>query len=113
MVTPGWSSIPQERLFQYGKLAQERRKRDEVYASVVPEPGVTADGSDSLMANVEGAHEMDQVLVMNADGIGLFRTEGIFRHHGYPPEAIQYEEYMAVAKAAGDAPVVIRTLDGR
>lgn len=103
----------EERLFQYGKLAQERRKLDEIYASVVPEPAVTVDGASlELMANVEGAQEIEQVVAMNAGGIGLFRTEGIFlRHHGYPPEAIQYDEYMKVAKAAGDKPVIIRTLD--
>lgn len=102
-----------ERLFQYGKLAREREKRDEIFASVLPKPGVTVDGeSIQLMANVEGAQEMEQVLAMNADGIGLFRTEGIFlRHHGYPPEAVQYDEYMSVAQAAGDDPVIIRTLD--
>lgn len=103
----------EERLFQYGKLAQERRKRDEIFASVLPEPGETVDGAKlALMANVEGAQEMEQVVAMNSDGIGLFRTEGIFlRHHGYPPEAVQYDEYMTVAKAAGDNPVIIRTLD--
>lgn len=103
----------EERLFQYGKLAREREKRDEIFASVLPKPGVTVDGeSIQLMANVEGAQEMEQVLAMNADGIGLFRTEGIFlRHHGYPPEAVQYDEYMSVAQAAGDDPVIIRTLD--
>ena len=103
----------EERLFQYGKLAREREKRDEIFASVLPKPGVTVDGETiQLMANVEGAQEMEQVLAMNADGIGLFRTEGIFlRHHGYPPEAVQYDEYMSVAQAAGDDPVIIRTLD--
>jgi len=55
---------------------------------------------------------MDQALAMRSNGVGLFRTEGIFlRHHGYPPEAVQYDEYAAVAQAAGDQPVIIRTLD--
>ncbi|MGB0259490.1 MAG: phosphoenolpyruvate--protein phosphotransferase, partial [Coraliomargarita sp.] len=80
---------------------------------VLPEPSATLDGENiRLMANVECAAEMDHVQKMNAEGVGLFRTEGIFlRHHGYPAEAVQYEEYMAVAKAAGEHPVIIRTLD--
>ena len=42
----------------------------------------------------------------------MFRTEGIFlRHHGYPSEEAQYEEYLAVSNQAGENPVVIRTLD--
>ncbi len=103
----------EERLFKYGKLASARRKLDAIYSSVIPEPSQTKDGiAISLMANVEGSQDMEQAVSMNADGVGLFRTEGIFlRHHGYPPEAVQYEEYMAVAKAAGDDPVIIRTLD--
>jgi phosphotransferase system enzyme I (PtsI) len=103
----------QERLFKYGKLVSERRKLDEIYSSVITEPSETKDGTPiGLMANVEGAQEMDQVVAMRANGVGLFRTEGLFlRYHGYPSEDIQYEEYAAVAKAAGDEPVIVRTLD--
>ena len=101
------------RLFKYGKLASERRKLDEIYHSVISEPSETKDGSPiGLMSNIEGAQEMDQVVAMRSNGVGLFRTEGIFlRHHGYPPESVQYDEYATVAKAAGDEPVIIRTLD--
>lgn len=103
----------ENRLFKYGKLATERKKRDEIIIKVIDEPSASKDGvAMALMANVEGAQEMEHVMSMKADGVGLFRTEGIFlRHHGYPPEAVQYDEYLAVAKAAGDNPVIIRTLD--
>lgn len=103
----------EERLFKYGKLASERRKLDEIYSSVISEPSETKDGSPiGLMSNIEGAQEMEQVVAMCSNGVGLFRTEGIFlRHHGYPPEAVQYDEYAAVVQAAGDEPVIIRTLD--
>lgn len=103
----------EERLFKYGKLASERRKLDEIYISVISEPSETKDGSPiGLMSNIEGAHEMEQVIAMRSNGVGLFRTEGIFlRHHGYPPESVQYDEYAAVVAAVGDEPVIIRTLD--
>jgi phosphotransferase system enzyme I (PtsI) len=103
----------EERLFKYGKLASERRKLDEIYISVIAEPSETKDGSPiGLMSNIEGAHEMEQVVAMRSNGVGLFRTEGIFlRHHGYPSESVQYDEYAAVAAAADDEPVIIRTLD--
>jgi phosphoenolpyruvate-protein phosphotransferase (PTS system enzyme I) len=102
-----------ERLYKYGKLARERRKLDEIYNTVIGAPSETKDGHPiGLMANIDGNLEMEKVVEMQADGIGLFRTEGIFlRHHGYPSESIQYEEYLAVVKAAGDNPVIIRTLD--
>lgn len=103
----------EDRLYNYGKLASERKKRDEIIIKVIDQPSASRDGVPlALMANVEGAREMEQVTAMRADGVGLFRTEGIFlRHHGYPPESVQYDEYLAVAEAAGDNPVIIRTLD--
>lgn len=103
----------EDRLYKYGKLATERKKRDDTFNSFISEPAQTLDGASiSLMANVEGLHEMEQVKAMCAEGVGLFRTEGIFlRHHGYPPESVQYDEYRSVVEAAGDQPVIIRTLD--
>lgn len=103
----------EERLYKYGKLVSERRKLDAIYETAIPEPSATKDGVEvELMANVEGAQEMEQALAMNADGVGLFRTEGIFlRHHGFPSEEVQFKEYDAVAKAAGEDSVIIRTLD--
>lgn len=103
----------ESRLFKYGKLASERRKRDATFNSFIAEPAQTRDGgSIRLMANIEGIHEMEQVQAMHAEGVGLFRTEGIFlRHHGFPPESVQFKEYKAVVEAAGKNPVIIRTLD--
>lgn len=103
----------EDRLYSYGQLANRRAERDKVINRVIPEPSESKDGvAIALMANVEGAQDMVQAAAMNADGVGLFRTEGIFlRHHGYPPESVQFAEYQAVAEAAKGAPVIIRTLD--
>lgn len=103
----------EDRLFKYGKLAQERRKQDKIYRTALALPSETKDGTSiALMSNIEGAQDMEQVVAMRSNGVGLFRTEGIFlRHHGYPSESVQYEEYVAVVKSAGEEPVIIRTLD--
>ena len=103
----------EDRLHTYGDLAKERRAQNRIYQTALAEQSETKDGASiRLMSNIEGAQEMDQVLAMNSMGVGLFRTEGIFlRHHGYPSESVQYEEYAAVAKAANKNPVIIRTLD--
>jgi phosphotransferase system enzyme I (PtsI) len=103
----------EDRLYKYGKLATERKKRDDTFNSFITEPAQTLDGASiSLMANVEGVQDMEQAREMYAEGVGLFRTEGIFlRHHGYPPESVQYDAYRAVVEAAGVHPVIIRTLD--
>lgn len=102
-----------ERLYRYGKLAKERRELEAIYRSALEEPDTTRDGETvELMANIEGAEEMEDVLEMQASGVGLFRTEAIFlRHDGYPPEEAQYEEYAKVAEAAAGRPVIVRTLD--
>jgi phosphotransferase system enzyme I (PtsI) len=103
----------EDRLFQYGQLASERLKLDKIFKSVLREPSESLDGQPiGLMANIEGAQEMEVAQEMGADGVGLFRTEGVFlRHRGYPSEDAQYEEYAAVVQAAGNSPVIIRTLD--
>ena len=103
----------EDRLYQYGKLAKERKKRDDTFNSFISEQARTKDGATiHLMANIEGIAEMEQAKHMRAEGVGLFRTEGIFlRHHGYPPESVQYEEYRAVVEAADGQAVIIRTLD--
>ncbi|MGJ8640990.1 MAG: phosphoenolpyruvate--protein phosphotransferase [Opitutaceae bacterium] len=103
----------EQRLYKYGKRQTELRKLDAIYESSIPEESVTKDGVPvQLMANIEGAHDMEAAASMRAQGVGLFRTEGIFlRYHGYPPEEVQFDEYSAVAKAAGKNPVIIRTLD--
>ena len=118
LIVDGYNGIvvinpTQERLLEYGDLAKEHREQYEVYRSVLTEPSQTKDGTlIKLMSNIEGAQEMDQVQAMNSSGVGLFRTEGIFlRHHGYPSESVQYDEYVKVVKAAGKNPVIIRTLD--
>lgn len=103
----------EQRLYRYGKMASEREKLERIYRTVLEEASETADGQKvAIMANIEGAQEMGMVSDMQADGVGLFRTEGIFlRHRGYPSEDVQYEEYAAAARAADGRPVIIRTLD--
>jgi phosphotransferase system enzyme I (PtsI) len=74
---------------------------------------VTLDGVDiSLQANIELPQDMDQVKLVNADGIGLFRTEFLFMNRDtLPSENEQFEAYRSVVKAMAGKPVTIRTLD--
>ncbi len=103
----------ENRLFQYSKVASDRHRLEAIYRSILPEPSATVDGHEiSLMANIDGARDMEMAVKTGADGVGLFRTEGLFlHHHGYPSEEVQYQEYAAVAKAAPNQPVIVRTLD--
>ncbi|GAB4061215.1 phosphoenolpyruvate--protein phosphotransferase [Uliginosibacterium sediminicola] len=66
----------------------------------------------SLQANIELPGDAAQVRAVEADGVGLFRTEFLFMNRDVlPGEEEQFEAYRAVAKAMNGKPVTIRTLD--
>ncbi|MGH1366481.1 MAG: phosphoenolpyruvate--protein phosphotransferase [Calditrichia bacterium] len=66
----------------------------------------------AIQANIEFEGEMNNVMKVDADGIGLFRTEGIFLDRtDLPSEDEQTEIYRAVAEQMHPHEVVIRTLD--
>ncbi len=74
---------------------------------------VTRDGKKvCLHANIEFEEELAQVKQVNADGIGLYRTEGLFINRpDLPGEDEQAEMYTRVAKKIYPQKVVIRTAD--
>ena len=76
-------------------------------------PATTLDGVDiKLLANIEGSKDLPQVKAVNADGIGLYRTEFLFLGRDtLPDESEQYEAYRAVVKSMQGKPVTIRTFD--
>jgi len=73
----------------------------------------TLDGEDVyLLANIEGPKDLAQVKAVNADGVGLYRTEFLFiGRDSLPDEDEQYEAYRTVLKSLPDKPVTIRTFD--
>ncbi len=73
----------------------------------------TLDGEEVfLLANIEGPKDIGQIRAVNADGVGLYRTEFLFiGRDTLPDEDEQYEAYKAVLKALPGKPVTIRTLD--
>ena len=66
----------------------------------------------SLQANIELPQDLTQVKEVEADGIGLFRTEFLFLNRPtLPSEEEQFEAYRTVAATLKGKPVTIRTLD--
>lgn len=88
----------------------ERRTRLLRFAQA---PARTADGARvEIGANISAAPEAEAAFAAGAEGIGLFRTEMLFLDRAAPPtEAEQFEAYRRVLQAAGNRPVIIRTLD--
>ncbi len=73
----------------------------------------TLDGeSVQLFANIELPQDVEQVKEVDADGIGLFRTEFLFLNRDLlPDEDEQFEAYRSVVQAMKGKPVTLRTLD--
>ncbi|MBC9072829.1 phosphoenolpyruvate--protein phosphotransferase [Thauera sp. CAU 1555] len=73
----------------------------------------TLDGEDvNLLVNIEGPKDVAAARSVNADGVGLYRTEFLFiGRDTLPDEDEQYEAYRSVLKAMGKRPVTIRTFD--
>ena len=94
--------------------AQETRAAQQAeWASLRDKPAITADGAPvRLMLNVGLAMELGQLDLTGAEGIGLFRTEIAMLARGAVTDtAEQAATYARVLDAAGDRPVLFRTLD--
>lgn len=79
----------------------------------LPHAAVTADGIRiEVLINVAAVEELNSIDITHCDGIGLMRTEFLFRDgEPLPDEELQYRSYRRFLEWAGDKPVTIRTLD--
>lgn len=65
-----------------------------------------------LLSNIELPMEIDHILELNTDGIGLFRTEFFYLNRQHlPTEEEQYTEYKMIAEKLKEKILVIRTID--
>jgi fructose-specific PTS system IIA-like component len=87
-----------------------RRARQQQFAS---RPATSADGKRiEIAGNISTAAEAAAAFEAGAEAIGLFRTEMLFLDRDEPPSEVeQFEEYCTALAAAGDRPVILRTLD--
>jgi phosphotransferase system enzyme I (PtsP) len=97
----------------YARALETRTARQAVWAGFRDRKAVTADGTPiRLMLNVGLGLELDQIATTGADGIGLYRSEIAMLARGAVAEvAEQAATYAKVLDAAGDRPVLFRTLD--
>lgn len=77
------------------------------------QPARAADGTEiRLLINIADLTDLENLDPAICDGIGLVRTEFLFRQDGkLPTEAEQYEIYRRMVEWAQGRPVTIRTLD--
>ncbi|WP_066589814.1 phosphoenolpyruvate--protein phosphotransferase [Sphingomonas pruni] len=90
-----------------------RQKRRAAFAALKSEAPVTLDGERlTVMVNAGLRDDVAALDVTGADGIGLFRTEFQFLVSAtLPQRERQLRLYKDVLDAAGDKPVVFRTVD--
>ena len=90
-----------------------RQKRKAAFAALRDVPPVTKDGHRvTLMVNAGLRDDVAALDVTGADGIGLFRTEFQFLVSATLPQRERQQRlYREVMDAAGDRPVIFRTVD--
>lgn len=98
---------------KYTKKIQAHTNYRQQLLNIRDSEAITKDGCRIyLHANIELPIEVKSVQEVNADGIGLFRTEYLYlSQESLPDEEEQYEAYHTVAEALAPKPVVIRTFD--
>ena len=74
---------------------------------------VTLDGTEvKIFANIGGVDGIGSVLLNDAGGIGLFRSEFLYLENtDYPSEEQQFKVYKKVLESMAGKKVIIRTLD--
>ncbi|WP_300973657.1 phosphoenolpyruvate--protein phosphotransferase [Sphingomonas sp. LHG3406-1] len=94
------------------RMAMGQKRRAE-FTAIRSLPPITKDGlRATLMVNAGLAEDSSALEAVGADGIGLFRTEFQFLvSAALPGRDAQYRLYRQVLDAAGDKPVVFRTVD--
>jgi len=105
---------PQTEIVQAFEAKRTLREQTQArFAALRDLPAVTKDGVHiKLMMNAGLALDMPHLAESGADGIGLFRTELQFMiGETMPRLQDQVQFYRTILDAAGDKPVVFRTLD--
>jgi phosphotransferase system enzyme I (PtsI) len=102
-----------ETIAKYEKVQQRSIAEEKSLEALKGLPTVTLDGRGfRLEANLDSPEELKNLVALQPDGIGLFRTEYLFlNRNDAPPEEEQSKAYAAVVKAMDGREVVIRTAD--
>ncbi|MGN0653613.1 MAG: phosphoenolpyruvate--protein phosphotransferase [Oscillospiraceae bacterium] len=98
-------------------LYEKKQKDDEEKKALLQElkgkENVTLDGRKiNVFANIGSVDNIGAVLLNDAGGIGLFRSEFLYlENNDYPTEEEQFKVYKRVLESMAGKKVIIRTLD--
>lgn len=105
---------PNEELLEEAKAKQrEEEEKKELLEKLKGKENVTLDGTKiNIYANIGSGEDVGAVLVNDAGGIGLFRSEFLYLgREDYPSEEEQFKAYKRVLESMASKKVIIRTLD--
>jgi len=102
-----------ETVARFAVIVREAGERARREADYLQRPATTADGTPvAVLINVTGPDDVAGIDAATCDGIGLMRTEFLFRDgSALPDEEAQYQVYRRLLDWADGRPVTIRTLD--
>ena len=102
-----------EEMAQFEKQQKEEKEEKTKLEEYKNKLAVTRDGYQvEVSSNIGKTGDLEDVLKVGADGIGLFRTEFLFMDsEQMPTEEEQFESYKKVAETMKDKLAIIRTLD--
>ena len=98
---------------EYNQLEADLNAHKSALKDLIDLSAVTRDAvAIKLCANIGKVADAVAAVKVNADGVGLYRTEFVFlAQDHFPPEEEQYQLYRATAEHMGRREVVIRVLD--
>ncbi|MCG8426592.1 MAG: PEP-utilizing enzyme, partial [Chromatiales bacterium] len=94
------------------KIVYQKAHADRL-TRLIGQPAITRDGQQlTLMANIELPEDIETTRTLQADGVGLYRTEFLYMNRdSAPDEDEHYSAYRSVVEGLNGIPVTIRTLD--
>lgn len=103
----------EEALEKAKKAVAEEEEKQKLLKTLKGQKTITKDGKEiHLYANIGSVADTAAVLMNDAEGIGLFRSEFLYLESDtYPTEAEQFNAYKTVAENMAGKKVIIRTLD--
>lgn len=97
----------------YMEKKQEEQRKRELLQNLRGKKTETKSGKAiKLYANIGNEKDVGNVLLNDAEGIGLFRSEFLYlQSTDYPTEEMQFAIYKRVAETLAGKKVIVRTLD--
>lgn len=103
----------EEEIEKAQKAVAEEEEKQKLLKALKGEKTITKDGKEiHLYANIGSVADTAAVLMNDAEGIGLFRSEFLYLESDtYPTENEQFNAYKTVAENMAGKKAIIRTLD--